>query len=103
MSDQNTITDWKAYFGAMVPRKVYAGPNITPMFQGAPNPYIVYAKTGALPGDLETVQLQDGESPFEVAKDIYEANEGPEMWLFSHPSEQPWRCPALPKVKKRKT
>ncbi len=99
MSDQNIPTDWAAYFAALGPGRPY-NPPPSQMFSGEPRPWIVFMKEPKF-GDLETIQVLDGESGFEVAKEAYEANEGPEMWLYYNLHSAPWHINPLPKVKKR--
>lgn len=98
MSDQHVVTDWKAYF-ASLPDRPYERPPFAPMYPGEPRPRVVYVRNAHF--DLESVDAPEGENLFDFAQEIYEANGGPEMWIFSHTGGSPWRVEKRPTVKKR--
>lgn len=80
MSDQNIITDWKAYFAAMGPMDYTRyTPAMTPMYVGL-SLSIVFLQ-GPF-SDVERIVPVDEDSILDVAKEVYEANGGPEMWVF---------------------
>jgi hypothetical protein len=98
--DQHVVTDWKAYFASLPPGRPVTYPDRTPMFEGPYRPSVVFVK-GPL-GDLEVVRFEpDEENLLERAKEVWEANDGPEMWVFINSGGPPWHCPARPKPKKK--
>jgi hypothetical protein len=46
--------------------------------------------------DLEVVRVEDPMELFTRAQEVYEANGGPEMWIFSHVGGPPWHVNARP-------
>ena len=98
MSDQNIPSDWKEYFARFGPWAPYTGPATVP-YERWGTFRLVWQPHGKV--DLETLELTAEENPFERAKEVWEANEGPEMWLFGNPGGPPWRCPARAQVKKK--
>lgn len=94
MSDQNIIKDWKAYFAAMGPMDYTRyTPAMTPMYDGV-SMSIVFIKGF----DLEHIALDEMDSILDVAKEAYDSNGGPEMWVFITIGGPPWHAPAVPKT-----
>lgn len=101
--DQHVVTDWKAYFASLGPGSPLVHPPVTQAFPDGFRPCITYVK-GPL-GDLDVVMtgLEEG-NILDRAKEVYEANGGPEMWLFINIGGSPWHVDArpLPKGKRRR-
>jgi hypothetical protein len=97
MTDQNHIEDWDAYFKALGPRDPFTGPPITPMFVGTAMSVVFVRGI-----DLERVVQFDEDSFLDGAKEVWEANGMPEMWLFISSGGPPWHVDAAPKTVNKK-
>lgn len=99
MSDQHVVSDWRVYFAEYMARWApYTGPATVP-YVGWGTFRLVWVHP--VTADLETVELAGEENPFVRAQEVWEANEGPEMWLFGNPGGPPWHVDAKPRVKKK--
>jgi hypothetical protein len=97
MADHNVITDWPAYFAKLGPLPPHTGPTHSDPLPGPPSPFVVFMNDPKS-GDLG----YEAVASFDEARDVYEANGGPEMWFFWSPGAQPWHCPTRPRVKSKK-
>ena len=107
MSDQDIITSaepgsaeshaaYREYFARLGSRD----PNFscpTQHSREAPSPWIVWSTPKAT---LESEHVSDCELVFARAKELWEGNGGPEMWIFSHLDGPPWFIRALPPKRK---
>lgn len=91
--DQHVVTDWKAYFESLGPGRPYDPPPAVP-YAGEPKCSITYVCSPL--SDLEVVRVEDPMELFTRAQEVYEANGGPEMWIFSHVGGPPWHVSARP-------
>lgn len=100
MADDNVITDWPAYFARINSERGTKPPCLgadhSEQFVGEARPFVVYIRD-PVTADLEYADV----SGFDEAREIYQANQGPEMWLFWSTGSAPWHCPALPKMKQK--
>jgi hypothetical protein len=100
MADNNVVTDWAAHFASLPSRPHSYEPGIKPVYMGAPRCSVHFSK-GHPHHDIETVDDVRPEELLQRAKDIFEVNAGPEMWVFSHAGSPPWHVPARPKAKRK--
>lgn len=89
MSDQNVITDWRAYFEALGPGTPMSAEQLEAMRDKDPKLVLLMDKT---PGQLMTrVVLERG---FEEALEVWELAAKPRAWLTL--GELVWWCDAAP-------
>lgn len=95
MSDQNVVTDWRAYFDSLPPG--------TPMdmskYPKLVQPRIVIEIPEECPMTYVDVQ---SDQMFDRALELWEANGRPRMWMFYGVGEAPWTCEAAPQPKAQK-
>ncbi len=100
MSDQHVVTDWRAYFDSLGPgtpsplsrdvAEMYAGPVACSVTYVGPR------------GDLEARDMPEGSSLLDWARDVWEANGRPEMWVFISRGGPPWHVEPQPRPQPRK-
>lgn len=100
MSDQHVVSDWKAYFERLGPGTPSPlSRDHQTMYAGEPH----YSVTFVLPnGDLDSRDMPLGENLLEWARETWEANARPEMWVFINRAGPPWHVPAQPAAKPQK-
>jgi hypothetical protein len=100
MSDQHVVTDWKAYFASLGPGTPSPSWSaFTPMYAGEPHCSVTFALPS---GDLDSRDMPAGENLLEWAREVWEANGRPEMWVFLTRGGPPWHVPAQPAAKPQK-
>lgn len=96
MSDQNIITDWKAYFEALGPGTPSPlSRDRQPLFDGPLACHVVLSQKDA----LSSHDCPDDASFLDWARDLWEAEGRPELWAFINRSGPPWHVPAQPAAK----
>lgn len=108
MSDQNFVTNalpgsaesnaaWAAYFKALSEGHPYNPPGFQEMYVGFGECSITFV-SGI---DLKQLTELEGETLLDRAKEAWEQNGCPEMWLFANPSGPSWHVDAAKTVKKK--
>lgn len=102
MSDQHTVTDWRAYFESLGPGTPSPlSRDVQPMFAGP----VACSVTYVLPsGDLWSVNMPEG-IDLEImdwAHGVWSEEGRPEMWVFINRGGPPWHVPAQPSPRPRK-
>ena len=87
MSDQNVVTDWKAYFAALGPGRPMSPEQLEAMRDKNPTVHlIVDDNPGGLMNDIDL----SFEDCFAEAQSIWEAKGKPAMWLQLGRGTAPW-------------
>lgn len=99
VSDQNIITDWKAYFEALGPGTPSPlSRDRRPMFEGPERCHLVFSR-GL---DLDARDMPEGRELLEWSREVWEVEGKPEMWVFINRAGPPWHVPAQPQAKPQK-
>ena len=88
MSDQNIVTDWKGFFATMPPGKPYDTTQHPPSTACS----IVFGSESP----LSYVYLVEGGDLLDRARDEWESNGGPQMWVTAGIGSAPWYIAARP-------
>jgi hypothetical protein len=91
MSDQNVITDYRAYFASLPPGRPFTAEQLTAMV----NPLVeVILLLDETPGQLMTRLVLEAETCFEEALLEWTARGEPRAWLQLGAGTAPWFCDA---------
>lgn len=100
MSDQHVVTDWKAYFESLGPGILSPlSRDVAVMYAGEPHSSVTFALPS---GDLDSRNMPARANLLEWAREVWEANGRPEMWVFINRSGPPWHVPAQPQARPQK-
>lgn len=100
MSDQHVIEDFRAYFAALGPGvRSPLSRNFQPMFSGEEHCSVTFVLPS---GDLDSRDMPASESLLDWARELWEANGRPEMWVFVNRSGPPWHVPPQPRAQPRR-
>jgi hypothetical protein len=99
MSDQHTVTDWKAYFEALGPGT--PSPltrDVQPMYAGPVACSVTFVKGEG----LDSLDAPEGVQLLDWCLDVWIEEGKPEMWVFINRAGPPWHVPGQPKAQPRK-
>ncbi len=87
MSDQNVVTDWKAYFAALGPGEPFSAEKLEAMRDKDPKMILIM---DANPGGLMARHVLEDEGCFEAAFELWATAGRPQAWLMHGNSSAPW-------------